>query len=92
MREFPMYLEEDEEIIEEEDWFEKAKYEIVEFILRRYGVLRARDIARILNWKTREVNSVLRNLESWGRIRRTRLGKTLAWAHMEEHIPNPMYY
>jgi Mn-dependent DtxR family transcriptional regulator len=92
MREFPPYLEEEEDIVDEEEWLERAKYEIVEFILRRYGVLRAGDIAKILNWKTKEVNSVLRNLESWGRIRRTKLGRTLAWAHLEEHIPNPMYY
>jgi transcription initiation factor IIE alpha subunit len=90
--EFPPYLEEEEEIVDEEEWFERAKIEIVEFILRRYGVLRARDIARILKWKTQEVNSVLRNLESWGRIKRTKLGRTLAWAHMEERVPNPMYY
>jgi DNA-binding MarR family transcriptional regulator len=92
MREFPMYLEEEEEIENEMEWLERAKYEVVEFILRRYGILRARDIAKILGWKTGEVNQVLRDLESWGRIRRTKLGRTLAWAHLEEHLQNPMFY
>jgi transcription initiation factor IIE alpha subunit len=92
VKEFPPYLEEEEDFPDEEEWLEKAKYEVVEFILRRYGILRSRDIARILNWRTREVNSVLRNLESWGRIKRTKLGRTLAWAHMEDQLLNPMYY
>ena len=85
-------FEEEEEELEEEDWLEQARYEIVEFILRRYGMLRSRDIARILNWKVREVNHVLKLLESWGRVRRTRLGKTLAWCHTEEFLQNHMYY
>jgi len=89
--EFPPYLEE-EEFEDEGEWLEKARYEIVEYILRRYGVLRSRDIARILNWKVREVTGVLKALESWGRVKRTRLGRTQAWCPMEEHFQNLMYY
>lgn len=89
--EFPFILEEDEDM-DDEEWLEHAKYEIVEFILRRFGVMSSRDISKILGWKTTEVNSVLKNLETWGRIRRTKLGRNLAWAHMEDHIHNPMFY
>jgi len=89
--EFPHYLEE-EDLDDEGEWLEKARYEIVEFILRRYGVLRSRDIARILNWKVREVTGVLKTLESFGRVKRTRLGKTQAWCPMEERFQNLMYY
>lgn len=90
MEEFPAYLEEEEE--EEADWTLKIKHEVIEFILRRYGLLRAPDIARALGWKVREVNQVLKNLESFGRVKRTKLGRTYVWKHIEEHRLNPMYY
>lgn len=91
MKEFPAYLEE-EDGEAEENWALKIKYEIIEFILHRYGLLSARDIARALEWKVREVNHVLRNLESSGRVKRTKLGRTNVWTHIDEHRPNLMYY
>ncbi len=90
MEEFPPYLEEEEE--GEEDWASKIKHEVIEFILRRYSLLSAPDMARVLGWKVREVNRVLRNLENFGRVKRTKLGRTYVWTHIEEHRLNPMYY
>ncbi|MEM3402714.1 MAG: hypothetical protein QXH08_05800 [Candidatus Hadarchaeales archaeon] len=60
--------------------------------MRKFGMLSARDIARILNWKIKDVNFVLKRLESFGKIKRMRLGKTLAWTHIDAHVHNPMYY
>ncbi len=90
--ELPMYLDEDEEVEDEMEFLEKARYEIIEYILRKYGILSSKDIAKIMNWKTKEVNLVLKDLESWGRIKRTKMGRIMAWAHIEEHIHNPMFY
>ncbi|MFQ6129883.1 MAG: hypothetical protein ACE5OT_03635 [Candidatus Hadarchaeaceae archaeon] len=91
MQEFPQYIEEEEEE-EREDWPRMIRLEIIEYILRRYGVLRAPDLARILNWKVREVNRVLRQLESFGRVKRTKLGRSYAWSPVEERHLTSMYY
>jgi transcription initiation factor IIE alpha subunit len=88
----PIYDEEIEEEMEDEEWLERARHEIVEFILRRYGMMRSQDIARILNWRVREVNQVLRTLESWGKVKRTRVGRVQAWCPIEEFWHNHMYY
>jgi len=91
VEEFPEYVEEDEEG-EEEDWPRMVRLEIIEYILRRYGVLRAPDLAHVLNWKVREVNHVLRQLEGFGRVKRTKLGRSYAWSSLEEPHLTPMYY
>lgn len=90
MEEMPIYLEDEEE--EEEDWEQKIRHEVIEFVLRRFGLLSASDIARALNWKVGEINHALRELERSGRVRRTRLGRTYVWTHVEEYYSNKMYY
>jgi uncharacterized protein with PIN domain len=85
------YLEEEEEE-EEEDWTETVRLEVVEFVLRRYGTLRAQDLARVLNWRVKEVNQALHGLEHFGKVKRLKLGKTLAWATPEDRHQAPMYY
>jgi Mn-dependent DtxR family transcriptional regulator len=85
------YLEEEEEE-EEEDWTETVRLEVVEFILRRYGTLRAQDLAKLLNWKVKDVNQALHNLEHFGKVKRLKLGKTLAWAPMEDRYQALMHY
>ncbi len=92
MEEPPTYLEEEEEEEEEEEWALKIKHEVIEFILRRYSLLSARDIAHALGWKVWEVNRALRYLETSGRVKRTKLGKTNVWTHIDEYRPNLMYY
>jgi uncharacterized membrane protein len=52
----------------------------------------ANDIARALCWKVVEVNRVLRDLESAGRVKRTKLGRSNVWTHMEEYHQDKMYY
>lgn len=90
MQEFPEFIEEEEE--EVKDWPRVVRLEIIEYILRRYGVLRAPDLAHILDWKVREVNRVLRQLESSGRVKRTKLGRSHVWSSIEEPHLTPMYY
>lgn len=90
MEKFPEFIEEEEE--EEEDWLRMVRLDVIEYILRRYGVLRAPDIARILEWKVSEVNRVLRQLEGSGRVKRTKLGRNYVWATIEEPSPTSMYY
>jgi len=91
MEEFPNFIEEEEEE-ETEDCLRMVRLEIIEYILRRYGVLRAPDLARILDWKVREVNRVLRQLEGFGRVKRTKLGRSYAWSSVEEPHLTSMYY
>ena len=90
MEELPEFVEEEEE--DEGDWPRMIRLEVIEYILRRHGVLRAPDIASILEWKVREVNHVLRQLENSGRVRRTKLGKNYVWFPIEESHLTPMYY
>jgi DNA-binding MarR family transcriptional regulator len=90
MEEIPINVEEEEE--EEEDWTFRIRHEVIEFILRRYGLLSSSDIARVLNWKVGEINHVLRDLERSGRVRRTKLGRTYVWTHIEDYHSNKMYY
>ncbi len=89
MEKFPRYIEEEEE---EEDTATKIKHEVIEFILRRYSLLSAGDMARVLGWKVKEVNQVLKNLENFGRVKRTKIGRSYVWTHVEERHLNPMYY
>jgi DNA-binding MarR family transcriptional regulator len=90
MEEMPIYLEDEEE--EEEDWQLKIRHEVIEFVLRRFGLLSASDIARALNWKVGEINHALRELERSGRVKRTRLGRAYVWTHVDEYHTNKMYY
>lgn len=64
----------------------------MEYVIKRFGMLSAKDIARILNWKMKDVNFVLKQLESFGRVRKTKLGRTFAWTHIDASLHNPMYY
>ncbi len=91
MEKFPEFIEEEEEE-EAKDWPKIVRLEIIEYILHRYGVLRAPDLARVLNWKVREVNHVLRQLEGFGRVKRTKLGRSYVWSSFEEQHLTPMYY
>jgi len=87
-----VHLEEEEEEEEEEFWPLTVRYEVIEYILRRYGCLRARDIARILGCGLRDVNRTLRQLERSGRVRRAKLGGAQVWSSAEEPHLVPMYY
>jgi len=91
MHEFPEFIEEEEEE-EEKDWPRMVRLDVIEYILRRYGILRAPDLARVLDWKVREVNRVLHQLESSGRVKRTKLGRSYAWSSVEEPHLTSMYY
>jgi Mn-dependent DtxR family transcriptional regulator len=84
------YLEEDDE--EEEDWTENVRLEVIDFVLKRYGTLRAQDIAKVLNWKLRDVNQALQNLEHCGKVKRMKQGKSFTWAPIEDRCHSPMYY
>ena len=88
MQEFPEFIEEEEE----EHWPTTIRLEIIEYILRRYGVLRAPDLAQILDWKVREVNRILRQLEGSGRAKRMKLGRKYVWSPIEESHLTPMHY
>ena len=90
MQEFPEFIEEEEE--EEENWPAMIRLEIIEYILRRYGIFRAPDLAHILDWKVREVDRVLRQLESSGRAKRMKLGKKYVWSSVDEPHLTPMHY
>lgn len=86
----PGYVEEEEEE-EEEYWPLSIRYEVIEYLLRRYGALQARDIARILGCKMHIVQSVLRQLEHHGRAKRAKIGKNYVWSPKEE-FHGFMYY
>jgi len=84
------FPEEEEE--EDEDWPSKIRHEVIEFVLQRFGLLSASDLAHALKWKVGEVNRTLKELESSGRVKRTKLGRTYVWTHIEEHHFNKMFY
>jgi len=93
MREAPIYFEEDEDDSEnEEEFTQEIKRSVVEFVVRRFGLFNSADIARVLNWKVRDVNQVLKYLECSGRVKRAKLGRTSIWTPVEERHISPMYY
>lgn len=89
MDEFAGYEEEEEEI----EYFSprKVRQELIEYLLRRYGGLQARDIARALGCQVKVVRQGLRNLERFGRVRRTRLGRSYLWHPATETTTDFMY-
>ena len=91
MEEFPGLVEEEEEEWEEEDWQLEARLEVVEYLLRRFGNLRARDIAKILGCKVEEIRPLLKRLERSGRVERLKLGKNFVWTPIERP-PELIYY
>ena len=66
--------------------------EIIEYILRRYGSLKARDIARILGCKVQDVRQILKQLELSGRVRKAKLGRNYTWAPVEDLHYDRIYY
>lgn len=91
----PEYIEEEEEEEEEpeeEYWPLTVRAEVIEYILRRYGCLKARDIACILGCRPSDVQHTLRHLERSGRVKKAKLGKSYVWSSMEEFHSNLMYY
>lgn len=88
MIELPVYLEEEEE---EEEWPLNIRYELIEYLLRRYGALQARDIARILGCRMYLVQQVLRQLEHSGRVKRAKIGRSYVYSPKEE-FHGFMYY
>jgi len=92
MEEMPGYMDEEEEEEEEEFWPMTIRGEVVEYILRRYGSLKARDIAHIMGCKLQDVHQVLRQLERSGRVRKAKLGRNCIWAPVEDLHSGLMYY
>ena len=78
----PEYIEEEEE--EEDFWPLSIRYELIEYLLRRYGALQARDIARILGCKMHVVQQVLRQLERSGKVNRAKIGRNFVYSPKEE--------
>ena len=85
------YIDEEEDE-EQEFWPMSIRGEIIEYILRRYGSLKARDIARILGCKIQDVSQLLRQLERSGRVRKAKLGRNYTWAPVEDMHSDLMYY
>jgi predicted ArsR family transcriptional regulator len=92
MREIPPFVEEEEEEGPEEKWPFTIRCEIIEYLLRRYGSLQAKDVARILGCKIELVRQTLRQLERFGRVRKTKLGRNYIWSSIEEERPGLMYF
>jgi len=92
MEEYRAYLDEDEDEPDEDECSLEIKSCVVEFVLRRFGLFSAADIARALEWKVKEVNTVLKNLEGVGRVKRSKLGKQYVWTPVEERHQTPMHY
>jgi len=88
--EFPEMLEEEEEE-EEEDWITAARLEILEYLLRRYGNLRVKDLAEILGCKPAVIQPLLKRLEGWGRIKCLKVGRSSVWV-INERFPDTIYY
>jgi len=88
--EFPEMLEEEEEEEEEEDWLTLARMEVLEYLLRRYGNLRLKDLAQILGCKPATIRPLLKRLEGCGRARCLKMGRNLVWT-LNEHL-SEIYY
>ena len=93
MEEFPGYIEEEEAADEGMEGFSprSVRQELIEYLLRRYGSLQARDIARALGCQVKVVRQSLRQLEHFGRVKRTRLGRSYVWHPVKEQMTNFMY-
>ncbi len=89
MQNFEDVFEEEEE--EEGNWLMTARLEILEYLLRRYGNLRAKDIADILGCKVRSVQPLLKKLEHSGRVKCLKLGKNSVWT-LNEYGYETIYY
>jgi predicted ArsR family transcriptional regulator len=92
MEELPDCIDEEEEEEEEEFWPVTIRAELIEYVLRRYGSLKVRDLSRILGCKLKDVRQVLRQLERSGRVKKAKLGRNYIWASTEEFHCGFMYY
>ncbi len=70
---------------------QKVRQELIEYLLRRYGSLQARDIARALGCQVKVVRQSLRQLEQFGKVKKTRLGKNYVWHPIQEKTTSFMY-
>lgn len=92
MEDLPDYIDEEEEEEEEEFWPITIRAELIEYVLRRYGSLKVRDLSRILGCKLQDVQQVLRKLEQSGRVKKAKLGRNYIWQSTEEFHCGLMYY
>jgi DNA-binding MarR family transcriptional regulator len=92
MEELPDYIDEEEEEEQEEFWPVTIRAELIEYILRRYGSLKVRDLSRILGCKLQDVRQILRQLERSGRVKKAKLGRNYIWASTDEFHCGLMYY
>jgi hypothetical protein len=93
MKESPIYIDEDDDEGESEEEFSfEIKRSVVEFVLRRFGLFSSADIARVLNWKVKDVNEVLKYLECSGHVKHAKTGRNSIWTPVDERHISPMYY
>jgi len=92
MVDMPVYADDDYDDDDMGDFSpQKVRQELIEYLLRRYGSLQARDIARALGCQVKVVRQSLRQLEQFGKVEKTRLGKNYVWHPIKEKTTNFMY-
>ncbi|MBS3815448.1 MAG: winged helix-turn-helix transcriptional regulator [Hadesarchaea archaeon] len=87
-------LSEDEDEGEDKDGpsIKEIRRDLIVYLIKNYGRLKTKDVARVLGLSTRAVRRNLKELEEMGEIESIQIGRSYIWASTEEESTKHMYY
>lgn len=82
----------DEELAERAFSLKEIRQDLIMYLLRNYGSLKTKEIAKVLGLSPRTVRRSLKQLEELGEVESTRVGRSYVWTPAEKRSPELMYF
>lgn len=70
----------------------KVRKEMIMFLLRKYGNLQTKEIAKVLGYKPRTIRRTLKKLEDSGKVEADKLGRSYIWSPIKDKKEGLMYF
>lgn len=70
----------------------KVRRELILYLLRNYGDLQTKDIAKVLGHNPRTIRRTLKELEESGKVEGDKLGRSYIWSQSEEEESERLLY
>lgn len=70
----------------------EIRRELILYLLRKYGSLQTKEIAKVLGHNPRTIRRTLKRLEESGKVEGDKLGRSYVWSRSEDMERRPMYF
>ncbi|KXB05707.1 hypothetical protein AKJ49_00295 [candidate division MSBL1 archaeon SCGC-AAA382A03] len=70
----------------------KVRKELILYLLREYGNLKTKEIAKVLGYEPRTIRRSLKKLRESGKVEADKLGKGYIWSHAKGSERKLMYF